>query len=148
MIIASPHWRRLASGNILDGLRFCAETSRRVSYPYNDKPELGDATAHWAIADSWRPSSAPTNTYSPARVNGALPPLHRAQARRHEQSALWFSRNRKAGAPPLRHLHIRPVIDRPWAPKYERTEGSIWHSKQADPQFLDWDARRRAEEGA
>ncbi|WP_236239982.1 hypothetical protein [Streptomyces sp. CC228A] len=146
VIIASPHWRRLASGNILDGLRFCAEISRRVSYPYDDKPELGDAIAHGAIADSWRPPSAPTNTYSPARVSGVLPPLHRAQARRHEQSALWFSRNRKAGSPLLRHLHIRPVIDRAWAPKYERTEGAIWHSKQTDPQFLAWDARRRAEE--
>ncbi|MGW0747989.1 hypothetical protein ACWD3L_00750, partial [Streptomyces sp. NPDC002587] len=105
-IIASPYWRRLASGSLLDGLRFYDEISRRVSYPYNDKPEFGDAIAHWAETDSWRPPSKPTNAYSPARIQGVIPPLHRPQAKRHENSALWFSRNRKAGPTLLRHNHV------------------------------------------
>ncbi|MFE6269247.1 hypothetical protein ACFVQ9_10735 [Streptomyces goshikiensis] len=141
VLIAAPYWRQRANGTLIEQFQFLDEVSRRISYPYTDKPEFGDAIAHWAIADSWRPPSAPTNTYSPARLKGLLPPLHATQARRHEQSALWFSRKRKAGSPLLRHLHVRPVVDRAWAPDYERTEGAIWHSKRTDQQFLDQIAR-------
>ncbi|CAM5563000.1 hypothetical protein SXANM310S_01037 [Streptomyces xanthochromogenes] len=140
-LIAAPYWRQRAGGTLIEQFHFLDEISRRVSYPYSDKPEFGDAIAHWAIVDSWRPPSSPTNTYSPARLKGSLPPLHATQARRHEQSALWFSRKRKAGSPLLRHLHVRPVIDRAWAPDYERTEGAIWHSKRTDQQLLDQTAR-------
>lgn len=104
MLIASPHWRRRAYGTIRDQFRFLDEVSRRISYPYTDHPEFGDAIAHWAIADSWRPPSSPTNTYSPARIQGV-------------------------------------IVDRAWAPDYERIEGAIWHSKRTDEKLLDQTAR-------
>ncbi len=148
VLIASPHWRRRASGDLLNQLRFLDEISRRVSYPYTDKPEFGDAIAHWATVDSWRPPSAPTHSYSPARMRGVLSPLHGGSLKRHENSALWFSRNRKAGSALLRHNHIRPVIDRAWAQDYERIEGAIWHSKRTDQQLLDQTARERMKQTA
>ncbi|MCZ4514003.1 TniQ family protein [Streptomyces sp. ActVer] len=144
VIIASPYWRRLADGTTLDRLRFFQEISRRVTYPYKDDPVFGDAIAHWSNTDSWRPPSRPMNTYSPARMKGVIPPLHRAQARRHEKSAHWFGINRKAGSTLLRHNHIRPIITREWRPDYERIEGAIWHSKRIGADFQAETARERA----
>ncbi|WP_447035507.1 hypothetical protein [Streptomyces sp. DSM 118878] len=144
--IASPHWRRRAGGTLLGQLRFLDEINRRISYPYTDKPEFGDAIAHWATVDSWREPSAPTHAYSPARMQGVLSPLHGGSLKRHEKSALWFSRNRKAGSALLRHNHIRPVIDRTWAQDSDRIEGAIWHSKRTDQQLLDQTARERVEQ--
>ncbi|MFE3185926.1 hypothetical protein ACFXKR_34380 [Streptomyces violascens] len=74
--------------------------------------------------------------------------LHGGSLKRHEKSALWFSRNRKAGSALLQHNHVRPVIDRAWAPDYERIEGAIWHSKRTDQQLLDQTARERVAQKA
>jgi hypothetical protein len=126
VIIASPYWRQRAGGSLLD------EISHRISYPYTD---TGDAIEHWSAADSWRPPSTPMTTYSPAQVKGILPPFNKTRVKRHEKSALWFSRNRRAGSALLRHNHIRPVITRHWRPDCERIEGAIWHSKRIDSDF-------------
>ncbi|MFJ9211064.1 hypothetical protein CU044_0485 [Streptomyces sp. L-9-10] len=81
-------------------------------------------------------------------MQGVLSPLHRGRTKRHENSALWFSRNRKAGSALLRHNHIRPVIDHAWAQDYERDRGAIWHSKRTDQQLLNQTARERVERKA
>ncbi|MEU8116991.1 hypothetical protein [Micromonospora sp. NPDC048947] len=76
---------------------------------------------------------------------GAPPPLHRAQSRRDEKSAAWFSiSKRRVGATLLRHNHIRPVITREWRPDYERIDGAIWHSTRVDEDFQAETAREKA----
>ncbi|MGA5135219.1 TniQ family protein [Streptomyces olivoreticuli] len=130
-IIASPFWRKLASGTVSERLRFNTEISTRVTYPYSDRPESSDAIAHWADSDAWREPSAPLKTYSPGRASAALSPLHGGSVRRHENSALWFSRKRDAGSILLHHRNVLPVIRRAWTPNYERIAGAIWHSRGA-----------------
>lgn len=148
-IIASPYWRRLADSRTpRERERFFREISRRVTYPYDDASVFGDAIAHWANTDSWRPPSQPLRTYSPARSTGSPPPLHRAQFRRHEKSAIWFSINRRRVGPTLlRHNHIRSVMMREWRPDYERIDGAIWHSTRVDEDFQTRTARERADLG-
>ncbi|MBA2324539.1 hypothetical protein [Streptomyces sp. A5-4] len=143
-IIASPHWRRLADGTPDERRRFDREISRRFTYPYHDRDYGGDAIAHWAEADSWRPPSKPLNTYTPARIKGVVPALHGSTIRRHEKGATWFDRNRKAGSTLLRHIHIKPALVRAWAPAYERVEGAIWHSTRIDSDMQTQTARQRA----
>ncbi|WP_149179442.1 TniQ family protein [Streptomyces sp. TRM49041] len=146
VIIASPYWRRVADARSpRERERFFQEISRRITYPYDDASVFGDAIAHWSNTDSWRPPSQPLRTYSPARATGSPPPLHRAQSRRDEKSAAWFSiSKRRVGATLLRHNHIRPVITREWRPDYERIDGAIWHSTRVDEDFQAETARERA----
>ncbi|MFF9792398.1 hypothetical protein [Streptomyces bacillaris] len=146
VIIASPHWRRVADARSpRERERFFQEISLRITYPYDDASVFGDAVAHWSNTDSWRPLSQPLRTYSPARSTGSPPPLHRAQSRRDEKSAAWFSiSKRRVGATLLRHNHIRPVITREWRPDYERIDGAIWHSTRVDEDFQAETAREKA----
>jgi hypothetical protein len=46
---------------------------------------------------------------------------------------MWFSRpHRNQGRTLLFHGHLKPVLARQWTPKYERWEGTIWHSARID----------------
>lgn len=92
-LIASPYWRWLAGGTEAEQARFFAEVAGRVTYPYLPPDRRGDAVAHWALADSWRPPSRPLTTYTPGRVRGTLPGLAANRLARHEKSAMWFSRS-------------------------------------------------------
>ncbi|MEU2855981.1 hypothetical protein [Streptomyces syringium] len=76
-LIASPHWRRLAGGTDVEQARFLEAIAGRVTYPYSPPDRSGDAIAHWALADSWRPPSRPLTTYTPGRVRGTLPAWRR-----------------------------------------------------------------------
>ncbi|GAA1892141.1 hypothetical protein [Streptantibioticus ferralitis] len=147
-MIASPFWRHLASGTPGERRQFDREISRRVSYSYDNTPEYGDAIAHWAHADSWRPPAQPRANYSPSRTKGALSPIHGGSIRRHENSALWFGRTRKAGSTLLHHSHVKPVLLRPWRPDYEQIKGAIWHSTRTDADLQSETARERAAQGS
>ncbi|QMU72583.1 TniQ family protein [Streptacidiphilus sp. P02-A3a] len=143
-LIASPFWRDLASGTPDQKKRFYREISTRVSYPYTDNPDLGDAIAHWAHTDAWRPPTGPHHRFTPGRVTAVLPAVHQGQLNRHQRSALWFKRGRKAGKALLWHNHIKPVLVRPWTPNYERLEGAISFSQRIDPEIQATTARQRA----
>ncbi|RXS81488.1 hypothetical protein EST92_16075 [Streptomyces sp. TM32] len=140
-LIASPYWRRLAGDSPPERARFYAEISKRITYPYS---EHGDAIAHWADADSWRPPSKPLSNYSPARSKGTVSPLHGSHVRRHESSVLWFSRiQRNQGRTLLFHNHVKPVLTREWVPEYVKHEGTIWHSARVDELMTEENARHR-----
>ncbi|WP_406319973.1 hypothetical protein OHA77_27415 [Streptosporangium sp. NBC_01639] len=46
-----------AGGTEAEQARFFAEVANHVTYPYSPPDRSGDAIAHWALADSWRPPS-------------------------------------------------------------------------------------------
>ncbi|MFI1798968.1 hypothetical protein ACH427_16705 [Streptomyces sp. NPDC020379] len=149
-LIASPYWRRLAAGTDAEQARFLAEAARRVTYPYNEPDRGGDAVAHWALADSWRPPSRPLTTYTPGRTRGTLPVISANRLARHEKSAMWFSRSRRnQGRTLLFHGHLKPVLLRDREPQYVKWEGTIWHSTRTDDQMKEQAERdRRKLEGA
>ncbi|MFE0206901.1 hypothetical protein [Streptomyces sp. NPDC058985] len=149
-LIASPYWRRLADGTEAEQARFFEEIASRVTYPYLPPNRTGDAIAHWALADSWRPFSRPLTTYTPGRVRGTLPGIAANRLARHEKSALWFSRlRRNQGRTLLFHGHLKPVLLRDGEPQYVKWEGTIWHSTRTDDQMKEQvSKRRRALEGA
>ncbi|MFG3242842.1 hypothetical protein [Streptomyces sp. NPDC048157] len=96
----------------------------------------GDAIAHWALADAWRPASRPLSTYTPGRVRGTLPGIAANRLTRHEKSALWFSRSRhNQGLTLLFHGHLKPVLLRDREPQYVKWEGTLWHSRRTDDQM-------------
>jgi len=144
-LIASPYWRQLAGGSEAERARFFAEVAHRITYPCSPPDRGGDALAHWALADSWRPPSRPLTTYTPGRVRGNLPGLAANRLARHEKSAMWFSRRkRNQGRTLLFHGHLRPVLARERTPKYERWEGTIWYSTRIDDPLKAELARHRA----
>ncbi|AZM56282.1 hypothetical protein DMA15_29870 [Streptomyces sp. WAC 01529] len=144
-LIASPYWRQLACGTTTEQSRFFAEVGKRVTYPYRKK-EHGDAVAHWAIADAWRPPSTPLTTYTPGQVRGKLSPLHASRAARHANSVKWYSRiNRNQGRTLLFHNHLKPVLLRDKTPQYVKWEGTVWHSSRTDALIKEEVARRRKE---
>ncbi|WP_258527971.1 TnsA-like heteromeric transposase endonuclease subunit [Streptomyces sp. NBRC 110611] len=145
-LIASPYWRRLADGTGAEQARFFAEVGKRVTYPYNEPDRGGDAVAHWALADSWRPPSRPLTTYAPGRDRGTLPGLAANRLARQEKSAKWFSRSRRnQGRTLLFHGHLKPVLLRDREPRYVKWEGTIWHSGRTDDLMKEEVARRRKE---
>ncbi|MFC7900198.1 hypothetical protein ACFUV1_08585 [Streptomyces griseoincarnatus] len=144
-LIASPYWRRLASGTEAEQARFFTEVATRVTYPYLPPDRSGDAVTHWALADSWRPPSRPLTTYTPGRVRGTLPGVAANRLARHEKSALWFSRlRRNQGRTLLFHGHLKPVLLRDGEPQYVKWEGTIWHSTRTDDQMKEQVAKTRA----
>ncbi|MBJ7004820.1 hypothetical protein JG491_32955 [Streptomyces sp. CRPSP2-6A1] len=147
-LIASPCWRRLAASADAEQARFFAEAARRVTYPCNEPDRGGDAVAHWALADSWRPSR-PLTTYTPGRTRGTLPGLAANRLARHEISAMWFSRSRRnQGRTLLFHGHLKPVLLRDREPQYVKWEGTIWHSTRTDDLMQkEVKRQRRAREG-
>ncbi|MEU3437910.1 hypothetical protein [Streptomyces sp. NPDC006863] len=143
-LIASPYWRRLAGGPEAEQARFFAEVAGRVTYPYIPPDRSGDAVAHLALADSWRPPSRPLTTYTPGRERGTLPGVAANRLARHEKSALWFSRlRRNQGRTLLFHGHLKPVLLRAPDPQYVKWEGTIWHSKRTDDQMKEQVAKMR-----
>ncbi|MFC5031833.1 hypothetical protein C8250_002695 [Streptomyces sp. So13.3] len=148
-LIASPFWRRLAGGTEAEQARFLAEVAGRVTYPYSPTDRGGDAVAHWALADSWRPPSRPLTTYTPGRVRGTLPGIAANRLARHEKSAMWFSRlRRNQGRTLLFHGHLKPVLLRDRDPQYVKWEGTIWHSTRTDDQMKEQvEKMRRTLEG-
>lgn len=144
-LIASSYWRRLAGGTEAEQARFFAEVAGRVTYPYNPPDRGGDAIAHWALADSWRPPSRPLTTYTPGRVRGTLPGVAANRLARHEKSAMWFSRlRRNQGRTLLFHGHLKPVLLRDREPQYVKWEGTIWHSTRTDEHIKETAAKMRA----
>lgn len=144
-LFASPHWRSMAAGSTAKKDRFYAEVARRTTYPYNDPDRHGDAIAHWALADAWRPTSRPLSTYTPGRVRGTLPAIAANRLARHEKSALWFSRSRhNQGLTLLFHGHLKPVLLRDREPQYVKWEGTLWNSRRTDDQMKDTVAKTRA----
>lgn len=148
-LIASAFWRRLAGGTEAEQARYFAEVARRVTYPYKPTDRSGDAVAHWALADSWRPPSRPLITYKPGRVRGTLPGLAANRLARHERSAKWFSRSRRnQGRYLLFHGHLKPALLREREDQYVKWEGTVWHSERTDDQMKEQVAKmRRALEG-
>ncbi|WP_019889405.1 TniQ family protein [Streptomyces purpureus] len=147
-LLASPHWRRLASGTATERETFYGEISKRIDYPYRSNHDHSDAIAHWADTDAWRPPSNPLVTFRPGRTQGRLPERHRGHGQRQEKSALWFSRTRRnAGRNLLFHNHLKPVLTRAWTPAYEKFEGVIWHSARVDEQMITSTATERKELG-
>ncbi|MGW3957612.1 hypothetical protein ACWEKM_43610 [Streptomyces sp. NPDC004752] len=143
-LLASPYWRRLASGTTAERERFYREINRRIDYPYKDDHKHSDAIAHWADTDAWRPPSNPLVTYKPGRTHGRLPDRHRGREQRHDKSALWFNRTRRnAGRNLLFHNHVKSVLIRAWTPAYEKFEGVIWHSARVDEQMKVTTTRER-----
>ena len=113
----------MASGTDTHQSRFLAEVGKRVTYPYKEGTS-GDAVAHWALADSWRLPSRPLTTYTPGQTRGTLPGLHGGRLTRHEKSKEWFSRlRRNEGRTLLFHGHLKPVLARPWTPRYVSVRG-------------------------
>ncbi|MFG2721440.1 hypothetical protein ACGFW5_24565 [Streptomyces sp. NPDC048416] len=109
-LVTSPSWRRLAGGTKAEQARFFREVAGRVTYPYSPPDRGGDAIAHGALADSWRPPSRPLTTCTPGRVRGALPGLAAHRLTRHEKSAMWFSRSRRdQGRTLLCPGHLKPA---------------------------------------
>ncbi|WP_326657200.1 hypothetical protein [Streptomyces sp. NBC_00385] len=132
-LIASASWRRLAGGAEAEQNRFFAEVARRITHPYKPADRSGDAVAHWALADSWRPPSWPLITYTPGRVRGTLPGLAANRLARHERSAKWFSRSRRnQGRYLLFHGHLKPVLLREREDQRVKWEGTVWHSERTD----------------
>ncbi|MGW4048796.1 hypothetical protein [Streptomyces sp. NPDC004721] len=132
-LIASPHWRQLADGTKAEQARFFTEISNRITYPYSPPDRKGDAIAHWSLADSWRPPSQPLTAYTPGRMHGKLSGLAANRLARHEKGAMWFSRTRKdQGRTLLFHSHLKPVLLRDREHRYEKWEGTIWHSTRTD----------------
>ncbi|MFD7233732.1 hypothetical protein ACFWAT_00290 [Streptomyces syringium] len=136
---------RLGDGGTTDTeqARFFAELEGRVTYyPYSPPDRGGDAVAHWALADSWRPPSQPLAAYTPGRVRGTLPSLAANRLARHEKSAMWFSRSRRdQGRTLLFHGHLKPVLLRDREPQYVKWGGTIWHSTRTDDQMKEQAAK-------
>ena len=141
-LIVSPAWRRMASSTAAQS-RFFAEVGKHVTYPYKEGVP-SDAVAHWALVDSWRLPSRPLTTYAPGSTRGIVPGLHGNRLTRHEKSKMWFGRlDRNRGRTLLFHGHLKPVLARKWTPKYERWEGTIWHSTRIDDLMQTEVARHR-----
>lgn len=51
-LLASPHWRRLASGTAGERESFYGEISKCIDYPYRSNHDHSDAIAHWADTDA------------------------------------------------------------------------------------------------
>ncbi|WP_199844016.1 hypothetical protein [Streptomyces albireticuli] len=146
-LIASPYWHRMADGCEAQQARFLAEVATRITYPYSSPDRGGDAIAHWAPAESWRPPSRPLTTYAPGRVRGTLPGLAVNRLARHEKSALWLSRRSRKDQGRTLPLHGRltPVLLRDPEPRYVKWEGTIWHSTRTDDLIKQEVARKRQE---
>lgn len=145
-IIASPLWRRLAAGTPDERQLFNIQIAQRITYPYLDDPDRGDAVKHRALADAWRPQAQPLHIHTPGRMKGLLSPVHAASITRHDKSSLWFARTRQAGSTLLHHGHVKAALLRPWRPDYEQIRGTIWHSIRTDSKMQDLIARERAAE--
>lgn len=130
-LIASPAWRACAGANPDQQQRFVIEVGRRLGRPDYQRPENGDAIAHWMKYDSWRPPSRPNKTfphtseYGSARVRQAT----RQTRDRHDRGAVWFSLNRRGGSVVLHHRHIRPVLIRDWSRPMDGITATIWASR-------------------
>jgi hypothetical protein len=130
-VIASPAWRRAASGGGNQQRQFTAEIGRRLGRPGYQPPEDGDAIAHWLKYDARRPPSRPEQTFPDTRQHGAIRPT-RASTRsrdRNDRSAAWFGLNRRGGSVILHHRHIRRVLIREWSPTMDGITATIFASR-------------------
>jgi hypothetical protein len=129
-LVASPAWRRLASGDTEQQQQFIAEIGLRLGRPGYQPPEGGDAIAHWMKFDSGQPPSKPHKLFPDTREHGSTrqgkpsPQCHDRQ----DRSAFWFSINRRGGNLLLHHRHIRPVLIREWSPPMDGITATIWAS--------------------
>jgi hypothetical protein len=130
-LIASPGWRRLATGDAHQQQTLIAEIGLRLGRPDYQPPEGGDAIAHWMKYDSWRPPSRPPTTYPDTRGYRAARPAapdSRGLDRQH-RSSQWFAVNRRGGSIVLHHRHIRPVLSRDWSRPMDGITATIWASQ-------------------
>ena len=130
VVLASPAWRRLASGSPEQQRRLLTEIGRLLGHPGYQPPDGGDAIAHWMKYDSERPPSRPDKIFPDTREYGALRPAGasaQSQART-DRSAYWFAVNRRGGSTLLHHRHIRPVLIRDWSPRMDGITATIFAS--------------------
>lgn len=145
----AARWSRREQAGDREQARFFAEVAGRVTYPYLPLNRGGDAVAHWALADSWRPPSRPLTTCTPGRVRSTLPGVAANRLARHERSAMWFSRLRRNQGRTLLffHGHLKPVLLRDGEPQYVTWEGTIWHSTRTDDQMKEQVGKMRLASG-
>lgn len=126
-LIASPTWRRLASGDTAQHRTFLAEICRRVDRSPDHDDTANNAIRHWMVFDSHHPPSSPEKTFPQTRDYGATrhtktSPLSHERTTR---GAHWFLINRRGGSSILRHRHLRPVLSRQWAAPMDGIDATI-----------------------
>lgn len=115
-LIASPHWRHQANGDLEQQRNVLLEASHRVGRVVKDDDPSNNAIQHWMIFDSHHPPSRPDKTFPDTRWHGAtrLKFSNRQSQQRTDRGAEWFQINRRGGSSILHHRHIRAVISRDW----------------------------------
>lgn len=130
-LVASPAWRRLATGDAEQQQRFITEIGLRLGRPDYKRAEGGDAIAHWMKFDSRQPPSKPHKLFPDTREHGSIRQVVASPQSnaRQDRSAFWFRVNRRGGSVLLHHRHIRPVLIRDWSPPMDGIAATIWQSQ-------------------
>lgn len=116
-IIASPRWRKRASGEANGRWEFLTEAARRLGGSADENDPGNQAIGHWMLYDSHQPPSRPVKTFPDTRDHGAMRRLQPSAVsqQRTSRSAGWFKLTRCGGNVILYHRHLKPVICREWA---------------------------------
>lgn len=136
VILSSPAWRKLAAGDDDQLSRFTQQIGPRIGVDgYQPRDNL-DPIAHWIEQDCWRAPSQPPATF--ASAPGHRRPGHLAKAvtkasrDRHDNSAWWFSRNRRPGNVILHHRTVHPVVRPEWSTRMDNYSGAIWQAQRTE----------------
>ena len=138
-ILSSPTWRKLAAGDDDQLSRFTQEIGPRIGVDGYQPRDNRDPMAHWIEQDCWRAPSQPPATF--ASAPGHRRPGHLAKAvtkasrDRHDNSAWWFSRNRRPGSVILHHRTVHPVVIRAWSTPMDNYTGAIWQAQRTEQRF-------------
>lgn len=130
VLVASPAWRQLASGDTRQQRTFLSEACRRLGRNADEDDHDNDVIRHWMIFDSHHPPSRPDKTFPDTRDHGATRHTKPSPAShdRTRRSAYWFTVNRRGGTGILHHRHIQSVLRREWAPTMDGIRATIYAS--------------------